>query len=55
LTIGAVRRENEVRLHDGIALLKIGLREQALQQFDRIKGDETAEEIAYLWRQLIAN
>jgi tetratricopeptide (TPR) repeat protein len=55
LTIGAVRRENEVRLHDGIALLKIGLREQALQQFDRIKGDETAVEIAYLWRQLIAN
>jgi tetratricopeptide (TPR) repeat protein len=53
LSVGAGRRENEVRLHDGIALLKVGLREEALQQFDKIKGDEAAIEIAYLWQQLI--
>ncbi len=53
LSVGAGRRENEVRLHDGIALLKVGLREEALQQFDKIKGDEAATEIAYLWRRLM--
>jgi len=52
LAIGVVRRENEVRLHNGIALLQIGLRKEALEQFDKIKEDEAALEISFLWKQL---
>lgn len=50
-SMGQVRRENEMWLHDGIALIKLGKKEEALQSFEKVQRDESAIEIAWLWRQ----
>ena len=50
LAIGGLRREAETRLHAGIALFKLGQKEQAHTMWDSVKGDATAIELAQLWK-----
>lgn len=49
LALGGVRREHELRLHDGLALLRAGQKDAARQQFERVQGDASATEVAALW------
>ena len=51
--LGGVRRENELWLHDSIALFKLGQIAKALQQLKKIQGDETIANISKLWEQFI--
>jgi len=37
-------------LHAGIALFKLGQKEQAHAMWDSVKGDATALELAQLWK-----
>lgn len=53
LTLGAVRREHELRLHDAIALFKLGQKDAARQQLARVQGDASAKEVAGLWLLLM--
>lgn len=50
LSVGGVRREAELRLHDGISLFKAGQQAAALVQWQAIQVDATAMELAALWR-----
>jgi len=50
LAMGGLRREAETRLHAGIALFKLGQKEQAHAMWDSVKGDATALELAQLWK-----
>ena len=50
LAMGGLRREAETRLHAGIALFKLGQKEQAHAMWDSVKGDATAIELAQLWK-----
>lgn len=52
LAVGGLRREQELRLHYAISLIKVGQKEQALQQLQAVQGDATAVEIARLWQLL---
>jgi predicted Zn-dependent protease len=49
LSKGNVRREGEVRLHCGIALIKAGKFEAATEMMSSIKGDEMASLLGSLW------
>lgn len=49
LSKGNLRREGEVRLHCGIALIKAGKFEAATEMMSSIKGDEMASLIGSLW------
>jgi tetratricopeptide (TPR) repeat protein len=50
LAMGGLRREAETRLHAGIALYKLGQKEQAHTMWDSVQGDATAIELAQLWK-----
>jgi tetratricopeptide (TPR) repeat protein len=50
LAMGGLRREAETRLHAGIALFKLGQKEQAHTMWDSVQGDATAVELAQLWK-----
>jgi tetratricopeptide (TPR) repeat protein len=51
LATGAgLRRPYEAQLFQGICLLKAGEKAQALQTLDRVSGDETAMQLARLWK-----
>jgi len=50
LAMGGLRREAETRLHAGIALFKLGQKEQAHSMWDSVQGDATAVELAQLWK-----
>jgi outer membrane protein assembly factor BamD (BamD/ComL family) len=49
LSKGRVKSEPEARLLLGIAQLKAGHKDQAVQTFQAVKGDPTLERIANLW------
>ncbi|HVW67848.1 MAG TPA: tetratricopeptide repeat protein [Steroidobacteraceae bacterium] len=49
LSKGHVKNEPEARLLLGIAQLKAGHKDQAVQTFQAVKGDPTLEHIAALW------
>lgn len=49
LSKGNLRREGEVRLHCGIALIKAGKIEAATEMMASIKGDEMASLLGSLW------
>jgi tetratricopeptide (TPR) repeat protein len=49
LTKGHVKSEPEARLLLGIAQLKAGHKEEAVQTFQAVKGDPTLERLAGLW------
>jgi tetratricopeptide (TPR) repeat protein len=49
LTKGHVKSEPEARLLLGIAQLKAGHKDEAVQSFQAVKGDPTLERIANLW------
>lgn len=49
IELGGLRREHEVRLHDGISLVQAGQKVAARQQLARVSGDVTAVELAALW------
>ena len=53
LSLGSVRREHELRLHDAIALFKLGQKESARQQLAKVQGDRWATEVASLWMLLM--
>ena len=50
LAMGGLRREAETRLHAGIALFKLGQKEQAHTMWDSVQGDATAVQLAQLWK-----
>lgn len=52
-SLGSVRREHELRLHDAIALFKMGQLEAARQQLSKVQGDLWAAEVAGLWLLLM--
>lgn len=52
LAAGGLRREQELRLHYAISLIKAGQKDQALQQLQAVQGDSTAVGIASLWALL---
>ncbi len=52
-SLGSVRREHELRLHDAIALYKLGQKEAARQQLLKVQGDVWAVEVAELWQLLL--
>jgi tetratricopeptide (TPR) repeat protein len=47
--LGSLRREDEVRLHQGIALVKAKDHAAAIKALERVSGDATAVELASLW------
>ena len=49
LQAGGLRREAEVRLHHGVALLRAGQLDAARQQLQAVQGDATAQALARLW------
>ncbi len=49
LAAGGVRREAEIRLHQGISLFKAGQAAQARAALEAVKGDPSAVELASLW------
>lgn len=49
MALGGLRREYEVRLHDGISLAQAGQKVAARQQLSLVSGDVTAVELAALW------
>lgn len=49
LSKGNLRREGEVRLHCGIALIKTGKIAAAIEMLESIKGDEMASLLGSLW------
>lgn len=49
LSKGNLRREGEVRLHCGIALMKAGKMPEAIEMMASIKGDEMASLLGSLW------
>lgn len=49
IEMGGLRREHEVRLHDGISLVQAGQKVAARQQLALVRGDVTAVELAALW------
>lgn len=49
IELGGLRREHEVRLHDGISLVQAGQKVAARQQLALVSGDVTAVELAALW------
>jgi hypothetical protein len=48
--LGGLRREEEARLHHGIALVKARDHAAAIQVLDWVSGDATAVELASLWK-----
>jgi tetratricopeptide (TPR) repeat protein len=52
IDMGGLRREAEIKLHAGIALNKLGKKEDAEKMWDSIQGDPTAIEVAQLWKYL---
>jgi hypothetical protein len=52
IEMGGLRREAEIKLHAGIALNKLGKKEDAEKMWDSIQGDPTAIEVAQLWKYL---
>jgi len=49
LSKGGVKSEAEARLLLGIAQLKAGHKDEAIQSFHAVKGDPTLEHLANLW------
>lgn len=50
IEMGGLRREAEVRLHAGVALSKLGKKEEAEKMWDKVQGEPTAIEVAQLWK-----
>jgi tetratricopeptide (TPR) repeat protein len=50
IEMGGLRREAEIRLHAGIALNKLGKKEDAEKMWSSVQGDPTAIEVAQLWK-----
>ena len=50
IEMGGLRREAEIRLHAGIALNKLGKKEDAEKMWSSVQGDPTAVEVAQLWK-----
>jgi hypothetical protein len=48
--LGALRREDEARLHHGIVLVKAKEFAAAAKVLDLVSGDATAVELASLWK-----
>ena len=53
LNKGGLKREADVRLHTGIALLKAKQNEQAKAMLQSVSGDALAEQMASLWISLL--
>jgi tetratricopeptide (TPR) repeat protein len=49
LALGELRREQELRLHYAISLLKVGQKDAARQQLAAVRGDALVVELASLW------
>lgn len=52
LALGGLRREQELRLHYAISLIRTGQRAEALKQLQSVQGDPLTIEIASLWKLL---
>lgn len=52
LAMGSLRREQELRLHYAISLIKAGSKDTARQQLAAVQGDALAAELAGLWSLL---
>ncbi len=50
IEMGGLRREAEVRLHAGVALSKLGKKEEAEKMWEKVQGEPTAIEVAQLWK-----
>ena len=49
IEMGGLRREAETKLHAGIAMFKMGQKEEAQKVWQSIQGEPTAMELAQLW------